>query len=337
MPYMLSKNIVFICDTVFSHEDATLSSKDLEKPIQTYYNDVLAALHEISRNVICYQSPNEFLNTIQKHKNDLVLSLWSGENSRNRRALVPSICEAYHLPYVGADSFIQSICADKHVCKSLCFPYGIKTANDVCIQRDFELKKLHYLTYPIVVKPNYEGGSIGIFQNSLADDCSQAKDITRNLLKYFPSVIAEEYIKGYEVSICIAGLAGAVDLFQVVKISLNGNDYFEHEIFSAEAKKMGQASRVRTIVDNLLTEEEKSKIINFYNSLGKVEAIRVDGRINEHGFCLIELTPDCSLSKTSSMYMAFQAAGYSYTQMFELLCRNALASYSSTSGIGKCQ
>ena len=88
---------------------------------------------------------------------------------------------------------------------------------------------------------------------------------------------------------------------------------------------MGQATRTRDIITNRFPMAEKTKLITFYKSLGKVEAIRVDGRLSNNKFTVIELTPDCSLSKTGSMSCAFMAEGYSYEEMFEILCRNAVS------------
>lgn len=321
---MLDREIIFVSDTVKDHNNATLYTRDLEKPNEHYYLAVRNAIQTISKQVICYHSPEDFLDHIAHHRNSVVLSLWSGEASRNRRALVPSICEAYKLPYVGADSYVQTICADKHLCKDICKRFNIKSASDITVSSDHDLIKLKSLHYPAVVKPNFEGGSIGILASSLIDNEESAKRLCLDLLGMYPQLIVEEYIPGYEVSVCLAGISGNVDIMQTVKVSIDNQDYFEHSIVSAEAKKMGKTTNKRDIANELLRPVEYELFRNLYVNLGKVDLMRIDGRVNQDGFYMIELTPDCSLSPKGSMSTAFQASGFSYERMFEYLLSNAI-------------
>lgn len=316
--------IVFVGDTVQTHQDANVFSKDLEKLSSDYYCAVVTSLRSLCNRFTCYNKPEDFLDNIAKHKNAVVLSLWSGESSRNRRSLLPSICEAYNLPYVGADSYVQAICADKRLCKLLCMQHGINCARDVSITSPADFTKLTQIHYPAVVKPNYEGGSIGIFASNLVDSKQEAERICTNLIKEFPSLLVEEYIPGYEISICIAGTAKQIDIMETVQVSVDGNDYFEHSIMCAEAKKMGQHKTKREVVDHLLSALDVDRCKNLFSALGKVGVMRIDGRVNKNGFYLIELTPDCSLSPKGSVSVAFNAAGYTYDEMLEYLCANAI-------------
>ena len=332
---MLSCKCVLLADRVTTHDEASLKKFDLEKLSDMYFNDVSYALNSIFPQVIHYQSPVDFINNISAHKKDVVLSLWSGERSRNRRALVPSICEAYHIPYIGADRYVQIICADKHLSKSICVKHGLNVANDIIIQDKYDLVLLHTLNYPVVIKPNYEGGSIGILRENLADTFDAASSVVLKLLQYYPQVIVEEYIPGFEVSVCVAGTQEHIDVFQVVQTIVNGKKYFDHDILCAEDKKVYSHSKSREIVTELLPSAEKEKIIKLFLDLGKVDMMRVDGRINKSGFTIIELTPDCSLSRHGSMAISFLQEGYGYSEMYKLLCKNCLNNYNN--GISKCQ
>ena len=164
---MITRSLVFIADRITDHANATLESRSLEMLADTYFHQVQTALNKIAPSVTYYPSPDAFLDNITSHKNDIVLSLWSGAHSRSRRAIVPSICEAYGIAYIGADPYIQTVCADKHLSKTLCSAYGIKTAEDVVLSSEYEFPMLRSLQFPVVVKPNFEGGSIGIDRKSV--------------------------------------------------------------------------------------------------------------------------------------------------------------------------
>lgn len=326
---LLNKNLVFIADRIVDHSHSTLETRSLEMLADTYFYQVEAALNKIAPSVTYYPSPDIFLDNIANHKNDIVLSLWSGTYLRSRRAIIPSICEAYGIAYVGADPYIQTICADKHLSKTLCSKYGIKTAKDVVLSSEYEFPMLRSLQFPVVVKPNFEGGSIGIFNENLADNYDDAVGVCKKLLPHFKQLLVEEYVAGEEVSVCVAGIGRKLDTFQVVRVAVNNKTFFEHYILGAEAKKMGQAKRTRDIITKRFPSTEKEKIISLFRSLGKVEVIRFDGRLNGNNFTMIELTPDCSFSATGSMSNAFFAEGYSYEEMLEILCQNAIRNQES--------
>lgn len=320
-------NIVFIADRVNDYKTATIQSTNLEFLSDGYFNALYNSLNEISNNVTYYQSPENFLKRIAQHKDAVVLSVWSGEKSRNRKALVPSICEAYNIPYVGADSYLHLISADKHLTKTVCSRFGINSARDVLISSSADFWLLNSLKYPIIIKPNMEGGSIGIFQENVVENIVDARKLCELLLENYSPIIAEEYLPGQEVIICIAGINKKIDVFQVMRQRIGNKTYFTHEIFGAEIKKINNASRVIEVANEILPYDEKIKILNLYNSLGKAEVMRIDGRINENEFRLIELTPDCSLNITGSVSLAFQNSGYTYTEMLELLITNSIKSW----------
>lgn len=320
---MLNQEVVFIADRVHNYENATISNRNLEMLTDTYYNTVTSALKNIAPAVAIYDTPKEFLDKIQKHKNSIVLSLWSGTGLRYRRALIPSICEAYGIKYVGADPYVQTICADKHISKSLCSSADLSTPKDVVLSSKYDFSLLDTLHFPVVIKPNFEGGSIGIFKENLVNNYKEAIQVSLRLLSEFNQILAEEYICGEEISICIAGTHREISVCQAVRHVINGKTFFDREILGAETKKINQDEHTSDIITNRFPNNEIEKALALFNLLGKVEMMRIDGRLYNNKFSVIELTPDCSLSATSSMYFAFSAEGYSYDEMIEMLCKNA--------------
>lgn len=321
------RRIVLIADRVENHNNLTLTSTNLEFLEDDYFIPLYHALKSICPSLVCYETPKTFLNNISFHKKDVVLSVWSGEKSRSRKALVPSICEAYNIPYVGADSYLHIISADKFLSKVVCEKFNIGGAKGILISNINDIEKTKNLRFPVVIKPNLEGGSIGIFQSNVVNNYVEAKKISNYLLKYYNPLIAEEYIIGSEVCICIAGVKNKIDVFQVMKQKIGSKDYFTHEILSAEIKKEHNMPRVIEAANDILPQHEKERVLDLYKSLGKVEVIRIDGRIRNQKFYLIELTPDCSLNISGSISKAFHNSGYNYEQMLRILISNAISSW----------
>lgn len=318
------QNLVVISDRVANRDGINIYSNDLEFSSPTVFNALKSAAENLYQKVYYYDSPKEFMNNISIHQNDIVLStIWSGTDSRNRKIYVPSICEAYGIKYVGADSFVQALCADKSLCKKYCLSHGICSPKDFVFHKtDKNYDILYDLNYPVVVKPNFEGSSIGISDNNLVYSKTEVENLLSLLFKKFDEIIVEEYIEGTEVSACIVGNNGKIKLFEVVKLILDGNDYFKDKIWGYESKKGGASRVTREIITPLISPKMKQTFIDLFNSLGKVDFMRIDGRIYNDNFYLIELTPDCSLHPDCFMYFSFKSNGYSFEDMIRILVEN---------------
>lgn len=328
---MLSKRIVLIADRVKDHNDATIYMNNLEVVSDAYFTPLFYALNNVSEEVVHYETLEDFSKNISKHKKDVVLSIWSGTGSRNRRILVPSICEANQIAYVGADSYLQAICQDKDLSKNYAAKYGIKAPKGVLIYGTDDLPKLKQLYYPIIIKPNFEGGSIGIFNNNVVNSYEEAFSLTLMLLKKYIPVLAEEYVEGEEISFCISGNSRKITLFEIMREKINGQTYFKKEIMGAENKKINTAEHGRDNISNQVKNADKEMIINLYQHLGKADLIRIDGRMNASGFYLIELTADVGISTESIMTQAYTSVGYTYEQMLEQILSNAIQSWEDQS------
>lgn len=319
-----SQGLVIISDRVENREGINIFSNNLEFSSPTVFNALKEAAENLFTKVYYYDSPKEFLDNISIHKDDIVLStIWSGTDTRNRKIYVPSICEAYGIKYVGADSFAQALCADKSLCKKYCMSHGIHAPKDVVLRKNskkYEL--LNSLQYPVVVKPNFEGSSIGISDNNLVYCKEAAENILDILFRKYEEVLVEEYIEGIEISACIVGNNGQIKLFEIVKLLLDGNDYFTNQIWGYESKKGGKVHATREIITHMIPDDTKQSFIELFNSLGKVDFMRIDGRIYDNKFYLIELTPDCSLHPDCFMYFAFKSNGYSFEDMIRILIEN---------------
>lgn len=313
-------NIVLICDLIENRDGVTIKTNNLEFTSPKYFNTIMESLQNICDSVIHYQSPQEFINNIEQHKNDIVISaIWSGTDSRNRKSLIPAICESYNINYVGADAFVQSLCQDKALTKLYCRQFDIEIPQGILISNERDYDLLKSLNYPVIIKPNSEGSSIGISDDSIADNFDEALIKIKKIINYFPQILVEEYIDGTEVAICCVGTSENISLCEVVALEIDGETFLKHKIWGYESKKCGAANVTRKVI----TQELNSNIIEeakkIFSSLGKVDYMRIDGRILNNKFYLIELTPDCSLHPDCFMYKSFSYNNLTYTDMMKTI------------------
>lgn len=321
----INNRTVLIANRIHSREGMNIFQRNLEFSSDTMFNALESALEEKSDGVTCYSSITEFVDNIHMHKNDIVLStVWAGTDSRNRRIFLPAICESYGINYIGADAYAQGLSADKVLSKVYCSQFGIPSAHGVSIVSVRDCDLLKTLSYPVVLKPNFEGGSIGISDHNIVKTEAEAQSLARTLLSEYDTLLAEEYLEGQEVSACIVGKNGTIDLFEIVKISLDGEDYFTGRILGYESKKGKRAKQERTVITEQVPSDIQQQLKDAFLGLGKVDFMRIDGRLKNDTFYLLELTPDCSLHPDCFMFKAFSHHGYSYADMIGALLNQAI-------------
>jgi D-alanine-D-alanine ligase len=323
--------VVFIADRVETFDKITIDNLDLEFTEREYFDELSASLGRVSRGVTHYEQPEQFVEHIAEHREDIVLSVWSGVLSRNRKALVPAICEAASIRYVGADAYTNVVCQDKSLAKVFCRELGIDVPSGHLIMNHADLALLELLRPPLIVKPNFEGGSIGISTDNLAQTHVAAASLCERLLRTFKhGVLAEEFVRGREICIVLSGCGDRVDFARAVEVVLHGAT-IEDRIWSFEIKKQGNIESDYCDVTSELVPDLLDKTFRLFRRLNKVDLIRVDGRLCDGRFYMIELSPDVYLGSHGAFAQAFTLNGYTYDDMVTHLLLNAAASQGSES------
>ncbi len=328
---MVVKDLVLIADTQESFEGINEKRVDLEKVEPSYFHAIANSLRRISKHFTHYLSPAEFIEGIQNHhaNSTLVWSIYGGQASRNRMALIPGICEALNIRYVGADVYSRIICQDKILSKRLAKEYGLPTPRCVLIREAKHLEYIQDLNFPVVIKPNLEGSSIGITADSLTTNLCEATRLAESHLNLFSQpILAEEFVPGKEVSICIAGSKKDIHLIDAIEVCVdNDPDYFTNNLFTGDEKKNRKTPRGVKIVNHLLPEFYFQKFCNIFKSLGKMDYMRIDGKLDRGCFHFLEFTPDAHLGPRAQFIAGQALKGIGMDQTLEVIIQSCLESY----------
>jgi D-alanine-D-alanine ligase len=245
----------------------------------------------------------------------LVLSIYGGERSRNRMALVPAMCEGLSVRFVGPDAFGRLYCQDKELSKRLALQCGVLTPRYHMVRRHVDLEHLAPVRFPVVVKPNHEGSSIGISRRSLAHDAPQMRAVAVELLERFQQpVLVEEFVSGREVSYNMIEVGGGA-VGHLVEIRLGADPcYFDDRLFCAEEKAAWAEVEVIPLDDQCVAQDMEA-LQRLATSLGHFGYCRIDGKLHEGRFHFIELTPDAWLDPRGAFALAFTKAGWSYPEV----------------------
>lgn len=300
-------------------------SREIDRTEARHTNELRAEVIDNVKDVVVYNDPRDFIDAIASHKNDIVLPDWTGSVSRSRTGLVPAICETYGVRYVGADAYTKIVCHDKLLAKSLCVQAGFSVPRAILIDRAEKLPLIETITRPYIIKPCYEGSSIGIDEHCIAETPSMAASRALYLLGMLNSpVLVEEFCPGKEVSLCLLGTTNNVKFFEAGERYLPADeDYFETHAFTFELKKNSKRTNLRRITDNV-PNRVKQAAFNLFNALDKAEILRIDGRLSGEYFNVIELTPETHLGARAEYCGTFIRSGMSYKEILLLMLANAL-------------
>ncbi|QHS56536.1 hypothetical protein GWR56_13665 [Mucilaginibacter sp. 14171R-50] len=322
--------VVLVADRTYkSYLQSDINGDKLEMISDEYFDEVYSTLSSICKEVVHYQSPEELSQHASQHAEDIVFTIYGGSGSRNRLALVPAVCESHHIKFIGADAYARIVCQDKFLAKEFAKRQGVRGAAGVLIDDLKSMQMIETLTLPLIVKPNLEGSSIGIADSSKVHDYSSAYQLIRHLLNQFKQpVLVEEFISGREVVVCIIGNNDGIRMFEAMEIIFEDNeDYLLDKVYSAKDKHLPDSDSYHRVVTGLLSPTEKVNLKNLFLSLGKMDFMRIDGRLNDDGFFLIEITPDCYIGEDCSFADAIKQKKRSYRDLLTDIIHTALMSY----------
>lgn len=326
---MFEESLVVVSDSMNAKRSYSIYDSNTEGYSKRVIEGIMAALRNLSRDVVLVDDIEQFARMLPALSGAVVIPCYFGKASRVSKSLVPALCDAAQVPFVGADAYAQTLCNDKYFSRLYANEFGLRVPSAilVCSEADISERSFNRLVFPVVVKPNFGGGSNGIDSRNLCYAPEEAIDLCRRLLGYqrVPLTV-ESYVPGEEIQVIFADLPQGEMLVEQIAIRVNGKAYFDHELFDLSVKKRGQGS-VSFETVHLVCEDDLLAMRRIYDALGKVQCMRIDCRVSGQGRAtLLELSPDCSLSPKSGVYQAFSNRGFSYEEMFSVLIESALSS-----------
>jgi D-alanine-D-alanine ligase len=324
--------VVLVADAMdYNGSELEVFDRIIDMPHKYYVDELSNAIIANRYQLVKYDSPKHFSDNIEKHRDDLVLPYWFGKDSRNRHGLVPAMCEGLGIKYVGGDAYTKIVCNDKQLAKLLCRNFGLRTPESLIISSIDDLQLLADFPIPYVVKPMYEGTSLGISDRNLIHDEKAGPILIRELLMEFKTpLIVETFVPGKEVSICFLGYKEHISLWSAAeRIVSDDVNYFHHRLYTFEEKKTNENLGFRTISNeiDLATYQSCAKIFQY---LDKVEFMRIDGRLNNGEFHLIELSPETHLGSDAEFCGPLMMEHeLSFTKIIDLILSNSLKHYQS--------
>ena len=181
------------------------------------------------------------------------------------------------IPYTSCDCAVSALTFNKRYTVAVAAFSGISVANSVLLFKN-NLQSAHddlkELTFPVFVKPNNGGSSLGISRvNARGADLEKALD---KAFKEDDQVLVEELIEGRELTIGVFKNKTGIIALPITEIIT------ENEFFDFEAKYLGASQEITPAeIDSPVEQLIKSEAIKIYKIFNCKGIIRVDFIYNQ--------------------------------------------------------
>jgi len=282
--------------------------KDINEVIRVEHSDIEKQKQELDRNTL------KTIELLLREKVQVVFIALHGGYGENGQ--IQDLLDLVKIPYTGSAGLASGMGMDKHISKILFEKAGVPTAPWVRITagKKFSPDELTTLGFPLVIKPNDQGSTVGL---TIVKEPSQLKTAIEKAFKFSQTVLAEKFIAGREMTVAILDQ----DPLPVIEIIP------EHGIYDYECKYQKGKSQyiVPAKIPPTITKRLQSLALLAYQALGCRHYARVDFRLSEdqQPFCL-EVNTLPGMTATSLVPKAAKAVGINFNQLVERILQLAI-------------
>jgi len=289
----------------------SLGSRDLDMTTPEQAVHIRDLMKSAVDDVTVFSDLADFIQQAPKLHDAVVWPHWNGSRNRNRTGYAAAICEIYGLRYVGPDPYARLIANDKSLSKVFLRRAGLESPASVLVATPTQTDLISALRFPVIVKPNMEGSSIGIDQGSICTTIEQAKDLALHRLGNFPEgIIVEEFVSGREVFISLAfDKGGSFRWGCSERIVGEESSFLMNHVYDYNLK-FSRDRRVALRPVEFMTDELLAKIVRLTADLKTIDLIRLDGRLSDGELLVIEITPDPLMTPYSEFLGTLALAGH---------------------------
>jgi D-alanine-D-alanine ligase len=292
--------------------------------------DAVARALAVFGEVVRLEAIGDFPQRLARARVDLLFNMAEGATGPSREAHVPAIAEFLGVPYTASDPLTLTLALHKGRTKEIFAARGIPTAPYVLVETGDDLPKLDRLTYPVFLKPTWEGSSKGIAEANYVADPAAARRRAREILEtYRQPVLAEEYLPGDEFTVAVLGNGAEARALPIIRYLFETLPEGALPIMGYEAKWVWDApgqqfdvlecpARVPTAV----ALEIADTALAATRALGCRDWARVDIRLDRNGVPnVVEVNPLPGIipnpQDNSCFPCAARAAGMTYDELIQ--------------------
>lgn len=219
------------------------------------------------------------------------------------------------IPSIGSGALACARAMDKAQSKALFRAAGLPTPMGLCTEaqtpHELALMAQETLTFPLVIKPQSGGSTIGVH---LVHDAQALEAVATDIGSTFGPVLAEEYIPGREVTVGILHIDGEDQPLPVIEIR------YPNVLFDYQAKyEPGRATFLAPApLSKAVSLQIQTVALQAHQTLGCWGFSRVDLRLHEDGTpYILEVNTLPGMTPMSDLPRAAAVHGIDYDRLVE--------------------
>lgn len=279
--------------------------------------------------------PSRVIARLEAFSPDLVFNTAEGHKGKTREAFYPALFDELGFPYTGSDAYTLCVTLDKTLTKRILAGYGVPTPRARLVTRaTIESGALDDISFPVIVKPNFEGSSKGISGDfSVCEDSYELAEVADRQLSRFPAgLIVERYLRGIDVSCAfVEGLGhdGILEPIEYVIDPQYANLYNVYDFHLKNVKPEHVTMRVAELPSAVIERIQSltRRIVRAFDlkDLGRCE-FRVTPRApSSQGYDVHFLEVDAlpSLAPSAGLFLAARRRGLDFDGVMRAIVKSA--------------
>jgi len=312
-------------------DDALVTGLPIDRLYHWRENSEIAsinsAIKESGFKTILIGNPAKLLKKIQYFKKniDFIFNLSVGFITRYRLSQGPSLYSLADIPYSGADAYTKMVSQNKQLQKSFFDKLNIPTPSWSYIHSKEDISACKLPKHPAIVKPAYEGSSIGIYPRSLSRNNKETRFKAAGLIKSnkMPLII-ENFIAGKEYKVGIIGNLPKVFIGMTEDTLTNGASLGK-EFLHLSAKKDIIFSKKTADINRKEFRALRDDCLKIYRLLGPMDYATFDIRMDRFGqHYFLEVNADATLHPLRTLAKCCALHNMDFDSMIQFILNSSL-------------
>lgn len=284
--------------------------------------------------------PSRTVARLEAYSPDLIFNTAEGRRGRFREAFYPALFEELGFAFTGSDAYALALTLDKQLTKLVLSKQGIRTPGWQFVEKLNELR-VEDLRFPVMIKPNFEGSSKGITQDSVAETVDEAREkVAQALARYPAGILVEEFIRGRDITVpYLAAVQNDYDgVLSPVEYDIDeaiaGTRKYAIYDYDLKSKKEN-AVRVRAPANISARTAEDVRLMSkkIFQALDCRDLGRLDFRLSEAGVpYFLEINALPSLEPGAGIYAAAALEGLHVDNVINSIIQSAARRYKIKDG-----
>lgn len=256
---------------------------------------------------------NDKKELVEKARNlDIALLALHGKYGED--GTIQGTLETLGVPYTGSVMLSSGICMDKNISKKIIRYEGIQTPDWIHISNmeELQLDELDKMGYPLVVKPNSGGSSVGV---KIVYDKDSLLSSLADVFEWDSEIVIEKYIKGEEITCSIFD----GKLLPIISIQ-HAAEFFDYNA------KYNNAATIEEVVELpvAIHASVADAAMACYRVLKCSVYARIDMIVKDGIPYVMEVNTLPGMTKNSLLPKSAHAAGITYSKLLDMIIETSL-------------